>query len=97
MVISQKVIEKEIGYRGSKSDFYTYLKTDLKLKSVKEQRVDGSWQVGGASCLRCTLTGFKRNYQIRIPSNQINRNTIRFYSSKPVQQCETPQNFILDP
>ena len=28
------MIEKEMGYRGSKSDF--------KLKSVKEQRVDGS-------------------------------------------------------
>jgi hypothetical protein len=54
-----------MGNRGSKSDY--------KLKSVKEQRVDGSWQVGGASCLRCTLMGFERNYQIKIPSNQINK------------------------
>jgi hypothetical protein len=34
MVISQKISEKIMDYRGSKSDF--------KLVSVKEQRVDGS-------------------------------------------------------
>jgi len=34
MVISHKMIEKEIDYRGSKSEF-----------SVKEQRVDGSWDL----------------------------------------------------
>ena len=90
------MIEKEIGYRGSKSDFMTNLKANLKLKSVKEQRVDGSWQVGGASCLRCTLMGFERNYRLRIPSNLMNRNTIRYYSSKPVQQCEK-QNLMMDP
>lgn len=28
--------------------------------------------------------------------NIINRNTIRYYSSKPVQQCEEP-NLIMDP
>jgi hypothetical protein len=78
MVISQKMIEREMEYRGSKSDF--------NLKSVKEQRVDGSWQGAGASCLRCTLMGFSGNYRVRIPSNQINRHTIRYYSSKPVQQ-----------
>jgi hypothetical protein len=35
MVISQKIDEKKMGNRGSKSDFI--------IKSVKEQRVDGSW------------------------------------------------------
>ena len=35
MVISHKISENEMGYRGSKSD--------LIIKSVKEQRVDGSW------------------------------------------------------
>jgi hypothetical protein len=55
--------ENEIGYRGSKSD--------LLIKSVKEQRVDGSWHNG--VCLRYTLTGFERNYQVKIPSNQINK------------------------
>jgi hypothetical protein len=86
MVISQKMIEREMEYRGSKSEFKFNLKRNLKLNSVKEQRVDGSWQGAGASCLRCTLMGFERNYRVRIPSNQINRHTIRYYSSKPVQQ-----------
>jgi hypothetical protein len=35
MVISQKIDENKMGNRGSKSDF--------KNKSVKEQRVDGSY------------------------------------------------------
>jgi len=34
MVTSQKMIEREMDNRGSKSDIYM---------SVKEQRVDGSW------------------------------------------------------
>jgi hypothetical protein len=67
--------ETSIDNRGSKS-------TKLKRKSlvVKEQRVDGSWQEKGDSspsrcrfsCLRFTLTGFERNYQIRNLSKQIN-------------------------
>jgi hypothetical protein len=51
--------------RGSKSDFIT--------KSVKEQRVDGSWYGVNIPYLRCTLTGFERNYRIKVPSNQINK------------------------
>ena len=39
MVITQKMSENEMDYRGSKSD----LNTSNKSKSVKEQRVDGSW------------------------------------------------------
>ena len=35
-VISQKMLEKEMGYRGSKSAI-------CKNIAVKEQRVDGSW------------------------------------------------------
>jgi hypothetical protein len=42
MVISKKISEKIMEYRGSKLDFMTNLKANLKLKSVKEQRVDGS-------------------------------------------------------
>jgi hypothetical protein len=56
------MIENEMGNRGSKSD--------LKFKSVKEQRVDGSY-LSTHDKLRCTLMGFERNYQISIPSNQI--------------------------
>lgn len=65
------MIEKEMEYRGSKS--VTMLANNV---TVKEQRVDGSWH---NSCLRCTLMGFERNYQIKILSNQINKK--RTYSS----------------
>jgi hypothetical protein len=75
MVIAHKIIEREIGYRGSKSVTGLYIPHKPQPATVKEQRVDGSWQVGGASCLRCTLMGFERNYQIKAPSKQL-----RFYS-----------------
>jgi hypothetical protein len=65
MVISQKIDEKKMGYRGSKSDFI--------MNSVKEQRVDGSRCFEFLSKhLRCTLMGFERNYRIKIPSKQLN-------------------------
>jgi len=66
-VISQEMIENEMGYRGSKSD----------TNSVKEQRVDGSWCKKPLH-LRCTLMGFERNYQIKIPSKQLNK---QYYST----------------
>ncbi len=47
MVTSQKITEKLMGNRGSKSDNL----------SVKEQRLDGSWHKI-LLCLRYTLTGF---------------------------------------
>ena len=49
MVTTQKMIENEMGNRGSKSV--------LVSSTVKEQRVDGSC-FGWSSKLRCTLTGF---------------------------------------
>jgi len=54
----------KMGYRGSKSDF--------KYKSVKEQRVDGSY-FGFIPRLRCTLMGGESRYLIKIPSKQLNR------------------------
>jgi len=68
MVTSQKMMETEMGYRGSKSKFLT--QPDF----VKEQRVDGSWSIAKNThmLLRCTLMGFERNYQIKIPTNQLN-------------------------
>ena len=67
-VTSHKMNESEMGYRGSKSV--------LKSNAVKEQRVDGSWNVLAKSksntFLRCTLMGFERNYQIKYPSKQLN-------------------------
>ena len=70
MVISQKIYENIMGYRGSKS-------VALNV-TVKEQRVDGS-RCLNTRHLRCTLMGFERNYQVKIPSKQIINK--RFYSS----------------
>ena len=67
MVTSRKMNENEMEYRGSKSVSIT--------EAVKEQRVDGSWSIKAKSkkmLLRCTLMGFERNYQIKIPSKQLN-------------------------
>ena len=66
-VTSHKMSENEMGYRGSKS---------ILNNIVKEQRVDGSWSIIKAKSrqmlLRCTLMGFERNYQVKIPSKQLN-------------------------
>lgn len=86
MVISQKMIENEMEYRGSNSD----------LKSVKEQRVDGSWYfLYNKKCLRCTLMGFERNYQVKIPSNQIN--LIRTYASSATHKPLILNNSVINP
>lgn len=58
--------ENEMDNRGSKSVILNNI-------AVKEQRVDGSWCNENTLHLRYTLKGFERNYQIRIPSNQINK------------------------
>ena len=63
--------ENKMGNRGSKSDF--------KYKSVKEQRVDGSY-FGFITRLRCTLMGGESRYQVKIPSKQLNRGN-KYYSS----------------
>jgi len=61
MVTSHKMNENEMGYRGSKSG----------ISPVKEQRVDGSYFINkNLMLLRCTLTGFERNYQTKISSKQ---------------------------
>jgi len=75
MVISLKASEKNVGYRGSKSVI-------CKNIAVKEQRVYGSWRGMNLPHLRCTLTGFERNYQIKNLSNQIPLSLIRGFSSK---------------
>lgn len=71
-VISQKMSESEMGNRGSKSVIQ-------KSVIVKEQRVNGSWCGKNLSHLRCTLLGFERSYQVKIPSNQIIQK--QFYST----------------
>ena len=64
-----------MGNRGSKSDFI--------IESVKEQRVDGSWCIEKYNSvhLRCTLMGFERNYQIKIPSKQLNNRSFSTLNS----------------
>ena len=91
-VTSHKIDEKKMGYRGSKSGLYT----KAKYKSVKEQRVDGSrdfskkvsfrnnMQINNkVKSLRCTLMGFERNYQFKIPTNQLINRLISTLSGQP--------------
>jgi len=64
--------ETEMGYRGSKSSLLKYNSQPvIKSKGVKEQRVDGSWCFLKGKHLRCTLTGFERSYQVKVPSKQL--------------------------
>lgn len=78
MVTSQKMMETEMEYRGSKSKFVT------QPNFVKEQRVDGSWSIAKSKqmLLRCTLMGFERNYQIKIPTNQLNNRNFSTFSGQ---------------
>jgi len=74
MVISHKMNENEMGYRGSKSEIQNPIPNGI---FVKEQRVDGSWFIANKAInLRCTLMGFERSYQINNPSKQF-----KFYFS----------------
>ena len=77
MVIWLEMIESEMGNRGSKSDFV------VEARSVKEQRVDGSYCIAKTKemQLRCTLMGFERNYQIKIPSKQLNKKYFSTFNS----------------
>jgi len=95
------MIEREMGYRGSKS--ITGLNVPQAINKpvvVKEQRVDGSCT--GTRCiqispvLRCTLMGFERNYQTGILSNYIN--TQRCFSSLSTQPViNSIDNFNINP
>lgn len=71
-VISQKMIENEMGYRGSKSAL-------CRSFAVKEQRADGSWYPS-KRYLRCALMGGASYYQVRFLSNQL-RLTKLFFST----------------
>uniref|UniRef100_UPI001BF142FC LAGLIDADG endonuclease n=1 Tax=Ganoderma subamboinense TaxID=34466 RepID=UPI001BF142FC len=85
MVISPKMNENEMGYRGSKSVLLT--------STVKEQRVDGSWFLAPkARSLRYTLMDFERNYQFKILSKQLN--FIKYFHTSAYAQV---QNTKLDP
>ena len=76
MVTSHKMNESEMGYRGSKSEFIIQNPQPIIINFVKEQRVDGGYcNNNNKMQLRCTLTGFERNYHIKIPSKQLNQRT----------------------
>jgi len=67
-----------MGYRGSKSAIFL---SDLDNIAVKEQRVNGS--IRGflrVACIRCTLMGLERGYQVKSPSKHIN-GLVRTYST----------------
>jgi len=90
MVISHRMSENEMGYRGSKSKWSLNRPTNHKLHFVKEQRVDGGLYLIN-KYIRCTLMGFERNYQIKIPSNQI-RTFISFCSIN--NNCFEPDIYL---
>ena len=71
MVTSLKASKKNMGDRGSKSAILDNI-------AVKEQRVNGSKYGINFPYLRCTLTGFERNYPVKFPSDQIIQK--RFFS-----------------
>ena len=71
--------ENKMGNRGSKSIVF-------KNTVVKEQRVNGSWCGINLPYLRCTLMGFERNYQVKVPSYQIIQR--QFYSTEPIINIE---------
>jgi hypothetical protein len=93
MVISQEMIEKEMGYRGSKSThnivYYTGTATinNNVLGVVKEQRLDGGYiettctKKINVPMLRYNLTGLERGYQVKYHSNQISFMNLRGYST----------------
>jgi len=84
-VTSYNMSENEMGYRGSKSVL------NINVKTVKEQRANGSWCIKSipyASCasegqvdyksfvhLRCALMGCESSYLVKNPSKQLNTNT----------------------
>ena len=79
-VTSQKMIENEMGYRGTKSVTGLIPTSQTRPVTVKAQRVDGSWcintnliVVSQVMHLRYTLMGFERSYQVRIPSKQLSK------------------------
>ena len=92
-VTSHKMIESEMGYRGSKSELIIQNPQPKYINSVKEQRVDGSY-FGLCPKLRCTLMGFERNYQIKIPSKQLNK---QYYSTSSKTSIRAADKNQLNP
>ena len=82
------MIENEMGYRGSKSEFIIQNPQPIIINFVKEQRVDGGYcNNNNKMQLRCTLTGFERNYHIKIPSKQLNQRTFSTFLIGCMRAC----------
>lgn len=85
-VTSQKIFQRIIGNRGSKSAIFIRQQVSIV---VKEQRVYGSWSGIIVPGLRCTLMGFERNSLTQIlPNHQISRSIQRsLMSTKFIAQA----------
>ena len=94
MVTSQKMSKNKMGNRGSKSIVSL---SKFKNTFVKEQRVDGSY-FGSIIYpkLRCTLMGYKSNYQISNPSKQLIIQTRSFYTHSKKQVYQTFPAFMVE-
>ena len=93
MVTSQNIIQRAMEHRGSKS----VISASHENIIVKEQRVDGHRCINSKLMhLRYALMGFERNYQIRIPSNQL-ITLRRSYTSLPLNLCNQPEFNNLNP
>jgi len=69
-VISQKMTEKEMVNRGSKSVSGLHCFTSHKSGTVKEQRVDGNLLINtNLMSIRCILWGFERNRGVKLSFN----------------------------
>ena len=99
-VMKEATFTKQIGFFGRLClpllfRASTFLQSNWRRVIIKEQRIDDSCIMTRSfykpSMLRYILTGFERNYQIRIPSRKINRQ-IRLYSkaSNINKELETP-------
>ena len=92
--------ETEMGYRGSKSGVVVL--SGMK-SPVKEQRVNGSWcgkllnTNNNLPHLRCTLTDFERNYQVKILSTQIVKRPISYSTTRYDSSLYKKHNLIRDP
>lgn len=84
-VTSQLILESWIGNCGYKS-------VTCESITVKEQRVNGSC-IEKNSILKCTLMGFEKSYQVRIPPKQII--ILKSYSTLAVNSLKHENN--LDP
>ena len=99
MVTSQKMIEREMGYRGSKSLTGLFTPTSLKPVIVKEQRVDGSWRKRNSLMFKVYSNGFRKKLSSQNPFlanifKGFSFNFIRNVSTLAVKQLKLHAYFV---